>query len=635
MYQRKIGTLLLVLICVFGNLCYAYYPDGSKYMSFPKKDTIAQPSGYVETLNPNVNQYLMHSSGKFIYLMGSSSTKMLYYYIYTPTTKTTYTTSAYGFTISSYTIIEFDNQNILICILTYQSYGGNQINVRLYVSKLNIISLAYSTYGPLNLDNVFGLVAGVGLQSCLSAWYKYINDYYVIFELQPISANAVTKIGILKFKVSDNTLSASSLTSVGSSGQDGATQLATYQNPTTINKVYLLTTGANDKTLPIYYIADLSALTLTYLSTQQNNARYYGNSRLWNLGEGIYQDNETGYYWLYFTWVYSYQSGSYYGAKFVQQRMVFNASGIAPVNLIAQNERVLTISPNWTEWATINWMQGQMISKSDIYIYFPNKAGFVPLYVQKDIISIPSWTDYSATTVNINPNVQITEAISFADPPYFLSQSCRTIRQLDKMWSACEYSTNTYIYYPVTPVVENWDITLTWIPDDEVLKTEDWYKYTLTTFVNTMATKTYVIVRIDGLPMVQQNTDSSGVLTFTGSQSVEGIHQWNISIYVSGVYKYNEVFNLQYSKTGVTGQPTTGILIPQTTSLIMSFIPIFCIIGFPSLIFGSMLGMVGFIFGGCMGTVVCSLTGIIPSYFMYLMILIIAMGIIYMFRKGD
>jgi hypothetical protein len=202
---------------------------------------------------------------------------------------------------------------------------------------------------------------------------------------------------------------------------------------------------------------------------------------------------------------------------------------------------------------------------------------------------------------------------------------------------------NGWLYYGGEPTIVNYDITMSYSPSDSPLLVDKQYTFTVTTFVNDVGTSKLIYIYIDDLQQKVGWTASNGVLGFYFSSGVSGARTIGIKIVNDyGVIQYEEDFNYVWIRGDISDEPTSDVIIPRTTSYLVAMLPTFIMIIMPTFAFGlvgseisgTIGGSIGFLLGGILGVGISVMSGFLPTWMTYLLILAVVSACVLILRGG-
>ncbi|NIT57707.1 MAG: hypothetical protein GWN00_16195, partial [Aliifodinibius sp.] len=154
-----------------------------------------------------------------------------------------------------------------------------------------------------------------------------------------------------------------------------------------------------------------------------------------------------------------------------------------------------------------------------------------------------------------------------------------------------DYSGSTYdewrVWYDLTAIERNYDITLTYSPSDDPLTTNTQYTFTATSTMNGLGLEVINVIYWDGGQIATDYSETNGVYQFTLISSYGGLHNLTIAIWDGSppTYQYSESWVYTFSFPSTTTTPTSPTVVTTTSNLIIGGIPIILMILFPTFIF--------------------------------------------------
>lgn len=616
----------ILLIAIFLSFCLLNTQVAEAYTKLVL-DTSA-----LYTLGDKDKSILTHSTGKFIIAYFDNTNDKIIVEIVTllGTSETTIEISMlYDSSYMSLSLTELDNDEILLAHAYRASASGVS---RVWVWKINIISYSYSscTGSPQNL----ALTDSSSFRLSISRGYEYDDNLYFVVRIQQTQVAVKNYLTLIKYTVSTNTISTVFEKATGETPDypDGNPPLYIEQDENSPELLYILTTDADDDQRPTYYIMDLSGTSAdtVKLATHPQTARiraYLKNMQQYYMGGGKYISGD--FIYLYWTWIYpDLYYESYRKIIVIQHRLVFNLT-VDDDTLLFQNERTITIYPNLLTSPTYNcWAIGFLENKQDLIVYYPYIED-EEYHIMKDELEVSDWLDTDDTAIYLI-DYEETEDI----PPQnavidWIAREPNSPFQVNCHYTGYEI----WVYSGLVAWKEEWDISISYTPVDTPPFTDTSYRFTATSLLNDYPRKSTLIGYFDNVQFFSSSTNSIGQYQFTIQTSVSGYHELQIKLYSNNIYRYNETWNYVFITRGEE-YPETETLLPISVGLILNYLPIFLVYG--SLIFGFSelnFGIIGFIVAIILGTVICALSGLIPQYVVYLMVLAIVTATIYFMRK--
>jgi len=605
---------LLVLSSLFTPISYAYQ----------LKDTI---SGLQNVKRPD-NKICYHSSGKIIYAIlqpsypSGKSTINVYVYSSLGNKLGELTiTTATNYYILDISIGKLDNDEILI-------YGIERFSTTalyLIAYRINIIGYTSSSRYYVLIDSGTDIANySVNLGSIYT--YSVDNKLYVVGNASYMfSVTQYLKIFIGRFTPSTNVITIYKL----ASGDITTHPVYDFHNSTaTYNQyIYVLTSTKSDNTAQ-FYVADMSALTVVFLCNYPAGENFIDTRRINLLNAGIYESGNIKY--LYFTWEYSYTSVSVRNIRVCQSRSVYNNT-ITAGNLLASGRSEIIISPNLATSSESAWSIGISTIKENATIYYVNVVDNA-YHISKSDLNIVDWLDYAEF------DQWVPEYTAIAD------------NELDVTWGA--QITNLVIYTPtgnieilenqgnteiylITPLYIEYDITLSYTPSDNPLLTDTSYRFTITTYANTLPTALKIIGYGDNTQFLSGITESNGQKQFTMTTAIGGIHTITIKLYdLNNVLRKTESFDYLFKKVSVGTDITQEDTLMIGINSMFGIIPALIILGLPALLFYQIKNdVIMVVVGLTIGSVIGVLGGVIPLYILFIVVLCDLLIMFYV-RKG-
>jgi hypothetical protein len=648
---RIIPIVFILLISGLGlPTALAYTQTAIGDDEFSTGNYMALSGRYITIQSPPQMRLLHHSSGKVI-IITCSVTIYHHYFVNIYSSDgielgsvdiyNTYSSSSIG---GGPSVIELDSTYILISLAC---------DAKIVFVKFNIITftftyktVTFTTSGGSCVDRLGPLIKHEGY--C----YVFVYDY---------GYSGGGGYGIARYNISG----------------DSASKVAETVAPNAVNQmppygyldadndiIYYIYTMEGTNTLHIY-VYNISGGTITDLLTCPSSGHYpssndfrYGYGNFINYYGGGILTSET-YFYLYNSWSWSYRTGANYpdgsGVRHVQTVFwyaKFNNS-ISAGTLLEQHCIVgdsYDSSSSVSASCGISWgyiYQNPTTETFDIYTYYQD------IYAGSNI----SRVTYHITDITTDPTAftssNITQGMDNIDWKYISKDAQLGKDQIHGIAYHLVDDVNSYLVTGDPILGKVYTFSDSYAPADSPLLTNKNYVMTYNIYVNGVADDLNETAKIfvDGIERITKSIPSSGAnvgtITFNMMVGTAGIHSVTLRIYnsvgeldgISDEYPYTFV-------TSVTPSgdiPSAPTLIGFYSDIFMLWLPIGIIVFLP-LVACTMLGakyaggagaITGMIFGGATGMIGGTVTGIIPTYALYLLVLLIAFALVTLFIRGS
>lgn len=423
-----------------------------------------------------------------------------------------------------------------------------------------------------------------------------------------------------------------------------------FQDPNDLKMLYLIAC----KSTPDYYKYDCSTGTLSLLATNPFSGEYpdfpaYANMQTY-LGGGIYQEGT--YYYVYHAWLFSFLSGVTTGTrqvKTIHWTGKFNNS-ISSGTLISQvRKEHIDYDSSYATESTPGISTGYLTTSSNSPTQ--NIQTFYQELLSGKFISLDTHHILDITTMdgtftsnlyargvdNIYFTYKDTDANIAKNFAYPISY-----QEVD--------NSNSYLYMGEATMINIFSETFSYSPPDSPLITNKYYTLTWTIYKNGIidySGDTYQFF-YDGVSMKTGILDSNGRAIINVMVNIAGSHSFQIKIYDTGTGAQLFAglirnYNVSASTPPSGGAPSAPTLIGFYSDIFMFWLPVGIIVFLP-LVACTMLGakyaggagaITGMIFGGATGMIGGTVTGIIPTYALYLLVILIATAIVVLFVRGS
>jgi hypothetical protein len=609
-------------------------------------------SGRHDTLqSPPQFRILKHSSGKIIILTCSVTLQRYFVNVYSSSgveLASVDISSAYTDNIcGGPSIAEIDSNYILI------SLGVGGASAKVYFVKFHITtytftskSTTFTTSGAAAINKLGQLI--------------YDNGYFYVF-VYDYGYSSGAGYGIARYSVAGD--SASKL---------GETVLAhsNYMMPpygyldTANNDIYYMMVDTATDTIN-YLVFDIATGLFSTLCVNPSsggfplyNSFLYGYGNFINYyGGGIYTSGT--YLYLYHCWSFSERTGAAYpagsGVRYVETCFWYGKfnNSISSGTLLEQHyimDYELDSSSNISASCGIGWgyiYNNPATPTFAIYTYYQD------IYAGANIAKVT----YTITDITSDPVVftssSIMQGMDNIDWKYISKDAQLGKDQIHGIAYHLQDNVNSYLVTGDPILGKVYTFSDSYAPADSPLLTNKNYVMTYNIYVNGVADDLNETAKIfvDGIERITKSIPSSGsnvgTITFNMLIGTAGIHSIILKIYnnvgdldgISGEYSYTFIT----STTPTGGVPSAPTLIGFYSDLFMIWLPIGIIVFLP-LTACTMLGaryaggagaITGMMFGGAVGMIGGTVIGIIPTYALYLLVMLIATAIVVLFVRGS
>jgi len=387
------------------------------------------------------------------------------------------------------------------------------------------------------------------------------------------------------------------------------------------------------------YKVSLAAKTLTYLASDPDPTYLpnYLNAQFSHFLRGDIETHGTDLY-LYFSYVMSTTSGSLQIIRVKQVRYIFDTT-IAEANLSSTDNIKYLTTLNLNSLGSPVWVVGTSPSKSLLYIWFADLIGGVTeLYrIRSELVG-----DWFSTSINFTNQVTepATESVPLIDPTtYPLSIDFST------GWGMGRDLTNTIVYYNlVTLGAGTYTVTANLTPVDNPYETNKAYTLAVQGYQGGGARGGLAFwLTVNTQPPALYGMSGTGyralTLTFTQAgnatilvQLVDARINTN-SVVASVSHSYNVVTGTGGTNPSNPSNTTIPFLSGTGVTMLVNFLPTFIVVVGPAIMFIP-FGGAGMVVGLGVGVLLGTLSGIIPFYVTFILLLLIAIGLVMVFRSG-
>lgn len=384
-----------------------------------------------------------------------------------------------------------------------------------------------------------------------------------------------------------------------------------------------------------FYIFDISAETNLALCNGVNSGRIGNDERLKYYGGGVVWNGTLAY--VYSAWSFPIVSGTTV-IRVVYDRQIYNNT-ISSATLIAHKEHSITINTNYSSktW-TIGYLQNDL---ENFYLWYPEYIGgnLIEDYMNLKLSDFNDYTTSSFTTISYQSDVINTVGLGI---PMHLETDNVYYKPSSPFVAMETYAgTLLYVYYSVSPTADSFAYTLTVSPADSPLDKDKTYSFTyLFTNNGAGATNCIVLYYIDNSTsaIFTKVADSNGRIIISFSFGTEGVHSIGFKVYKNMVdtsIKLQDVDSYVVHYVEPTGEDITPYILTNLIGIMTTFLPACLCIMVPAMAGAKSAGLSGFIGGSILGVALAIMTGIVPQYFLYIMILVAAISFVMVIRTGN
>jgi len=597
------------------------------------------------------NQHLVHSSGRFfyIYLDKSANNIVVVCWSSEGSLLTEFTTSTvYGTTYQdnevSVKILEINSTYVLIVWTECYADEGMifrtmRLNINTWVALYDYLSFGGTTYtgfGVTGIDYVF-----------------YQDDIYLFVATdKKINVPDARRLTVFKYIIDTYQVTQYDYEVLITGGTGDINPMEGYlnanQNPNALAQVLLcFQVSKQDEYRPWFWLYNLGTLEFEEQSVFPMPARFPANDKFFWLGSGYRYTGD--YIYAYFTWLGTKLSEGQNTPTIyvIQHRLVYNVT-IEASELKQVNTRTHIYYPQVLESALDEyWVLGYIEDDNASIINYYNQIQTSGLNIElwETQVIIPDWFNYDTQTIATiyqRPSDELIFALSSGiglnNQVYDtlwkdFSSSYQTVEKYPAGSGTDDYR----MYYDLTIMTAVYDMSFTIIPDETPKIVNKSYKMTMTSLANNVGFKSNTILYFDGSQVSSKVTDSAGVRVITFLFGTEGIHTITVKIYQLGTSSllhtdsYSDIWSLTGSETD---DPDEAVLIPLTVAGISIFMPIFFIVLVPMFALGEMAGKIGIMAGLIIGVTIGAMSGLLPMYTVFLMILVVVMAFVFLIRGG-
>jgi hypothetical protein len=345
--------------------------------------------------------------------------------------------------------------------------------------------------------------------------------------------------------------------------------------------------------------------------------------------------------WLYFTHVKGYLvGGTTIGYKWVQHRLVFNTT-ISAATLL-DCDRLVT-SGSLGTFAVEPWVVGYKVDYDEFYFWMDNReySASPPVTVSMpDRIKIEltgDWFDYSTPpTIDITITDMILDLLPTSDSEAITIYG----GSMFNAYMVMGFATDIRIYYGMS-VVDDFTYSLVITPNETPKFTQKTYVFSFTFLNNGVpASNCIVLFYVDGSnsTTVTKVASSAGVVTLPIQFNSEGTHTIMFEVYKNMFdteMKLTDTLSYLFYSQEIPDEEVTPFLIGNLTGILITFLPACLCIMVPAIAGAKAAGLSGFLAGTVVGDLIAVGVGVMPTYTIYLMILIASITFIMVMRSGN
>lgn len=644
--QRSPIFLLIFLLSLIIFSPFIRTVNALSYYDFDKPATV--PEDFIQ------NAYLNHQSGKLVHVVYDVTLEKFIVRVwnsdgtfYGTVERDSDNPSVLTGVNTRLKLIDIDADEFLVVeLVTYST----SFYSRMTVVRYNVNTLAKTDDRGINLIQGISTIANNGFSGIDSAWYG--GNLYIFFlkiygfssaghYLEAYEYDPITPTLTYKEKIAPPTPTA-----------DSRPQgyLNVYQYTASSNVMFITVSTRPQSTTPLFYIYDADSNVFEFQAQYPVPTQYHNTSKFWWINAG-YRISGNDIF-IHFNWIDTYLDDATDNPvhRIIQHRLVYNTT-VQASNLTAQNTRQFLNNPTVTDVFVLSevWALGYIedINSSIFNYYYPIQTYDWDLLewvaeIWEVQVTIPDWFNYGIQSTSLEYNRVSDEEI------YMYPWASGDNGVYDALWrefgktfqSSEQYgNTDVRIWYGVAPLSATYDITWTITPDEtpKIILTN--YRVTFTSLMNDIGTALNYIVYLDGSNVGAGVTDGNGAETKIFNIGEEGTHTITVELYRSSMgvttLLYTETYSDIWTVTGSESDlPTPEVIIPVTVAGITVLLPIFFIVLVPTFALGEMAGKIGILAGLVIGVTVGAMSGLLPMYTVFLMILVIVLAFVFLIRGG-
>lgn len=444
----------------------------------------------------------------------------------------------------------------------------------------------------------------------------------------------------------------------------GAVEFMGFQNPNDAGEYYYVTSAESDGLYPEIHKFDadtsvdsvlgMGGLSGTFPMYSQNYQLVYTN-RLRYLGGGIYDDPDSTEYILYLAWAYPNTSPG--GNPFVRTYQVdlwrgrFNNT-ISTGSLLEQcttheeyiDESLSTYSTPGCQWGYV----GDEVTAGQLDIYYVYNMFWLDSHMAMSHLTVPDLRSFTESFPVQTGELRVDNAYIA-----YLSDDDSMAKDPRKTWSYHEEmdSTGTIVDGEFENVLSMSE-EFAYSPNDSpYLKTKNTYTFTWTIYRNGIADSyndSYRVFVDNFEQWIGQVNPENGEVSVPVTVGSAGTHQFLVMIYDenAGAIFTGAQYTLTFRDTESVPieDPNAGTQIARGyIQLFQVWLPMLGVVMVPAVglaILGARLGgglgmVIGLLTGGLFGTIGGVVTMILPTYALYLYILLLGLGFVIAIRSGS
>ncbi len=599
-------------------------------------------------LNNPYSQSLQSTSGKYVFAYLDTSTKKVNVYVYTSggsllsnkaVTLTNIGTTA-DMLATRIKLFEINSTFIGVAVVFPRYEGAGDRNSYINVILCNINSYDYSLQTSTSITAISTSTNPYIYTSSIS-YVKYSTKHYLFFKLNN-KGSAINYLYCYEYNAVSRAVTQKSATNLGGSAYtDYDTPILLYQNVTNdADDIFLCTSTIADLTTPNFYRYSLDTFTIETMCAYPTTSFYSNFPNLQLINAGVKWDT-SGYRYLVFVYNTPRYSATHTN-RIIYVIMKFNGA-ITLANFDSVNARQILITYNIESGTNGYWIKAIPSNLTDLTIYYPYyDVGTTQYGNWKLVTHILNMYDMLDTTVSIVWDDSISAFSSTNIIPYvnfddYIARIGYSTLQTNIVTNP---SNIAYIYYDLTVMQHNYDVTLSWTPNENPLMRGENYRFHLTVYDNGIATQSDVVIFWDGGQIISQETDAYGVMEWIFFTIISGAHTFTVRVYDSdNVFQYTETFNVFWAGT-ISGDtvtdPTSNAI--SSSELIATFLKLTFVTLVPPAVMYGVMGNFGAIVGLVIGGYLAYSTGLIPPIIIYLIVLLVGvvfLGALMTFGRGQ
>lgn len=294
---------------------------------------------------------------------------------------------------------------------------------------------------------------------------------------------------------------------------------------------------------------------------------------------GVAEDS--GQYYVYATWSFSDVAASVRRVRLFQWRVQYSDATLAPAVIVAQNLRYGTIFPNYGVETVASWSTGLSIDRTQFKEYLANYLSSTNI-VSEGIYEITDFFNMGISSIS-----QTSWTANSTEPFPYNSEETSIHREWGSTFQVnvdlIPVPDKMYVYGGLAPLETNYDITLTYTPNDNPLIVNKPYVFSGVVTNNGVGTQVIKKIVIDGIQYSFSSTNPSGAFSFSLTLGTSGVHTITVEVYTSGIYRYGEDFTYSFVDAGA-GSFDYGGNLYSTINMVLGYLPMVGVIVVPSLL---------------------------------------------------